>query len=272
MTAKDKMGLIPTWAMDLQKKRREKILGREILYFESTDSTNRRAREAALQGAPEGLVVIADFQSQGRGRMGRGWSSPAGVNLYLSILLRPPLPPERVSQITLLAGVSCARAIRRATGLDARLKWPNDIFISGKKAAGILAEMEGENSRRRFVILGVGINVNWEAESLPAELRETATSLRAEAGREFDRAALVHEMLEELEADYVLFRQEGFSEKMREEWNRLSLVNGKRATLTFLDHKISGEIQGLDPDGALVFIDPEGNTRRFMAGDVSLRI
>jgi BirA family biotin operon repressor/biotin-[acetyl-CoA-carboxylase] ligase len=272
LTAKDKMGLIPTWVMDLQKKRREKILGREILYLESTASTNRRAREEARRGAPEGLAVIADFQSQGRGRMGRAWSSPAGVNLYLSILLRPPLPPERVPPITLLAGVACARAIKRATGLDARLKWPNDIFISGKKAAGILAEMEGENSLRRFVILGVGINVNWEAESLPAELRETATSLRAEAGREFDRAALAHETLEELEADYVLFRQEGFSEKMQEEWNRLSLVNGKRATLTFLDHKISGEIQGLDPDGALVFIDPEGNTRRFMAGDVSLRI
>lgn len=265
------MSLIPTWAMDLQKARREKLLGREILYLESTDSTNRRAREEALQGAPEGLVVIADSQSQGRGRMGRSWSSPAGVNLYLSILLRPPLPPDRVPQITLLAGVSCARAIRRATGLDARLKWPNDIFISGKKAAGILAEMEGENSRRRFVILGVGINVNWEAESLPADLRETATSLRAEAGREFDRGALLHGTLEELEEDYALFRQEGFSEKMREEWNRLSLANGKRATLTFLDHEVSGEIQGLDTDGALLFIDLEGTPRRFMAGDVSLR-
>ena len=272
MAANDKTGLIPTWAVNLQKSRREKILGRKILYLEATDSTNRRARREALRGASEGLAVVADFQSRGRGRMGREWSSPAGVNLYLSILLRPPLPPDRVPQITLLAGVSCARAIRRATGLDARLKWPNDIFISGKKVAGILAEMEGENARPRFVILGVGINVNGEAESLPAELRETATSLRAEAGREFDRAALLRETLEELEADYALFRQEGFSEKTREEWNRLSLVNGRRATLTFRDHKICGEIQGLDPDGALVFIDPEGNTRRFVAGDVSLRI
>jgi BirA family biotin operon repressor/biotin-[acetyl-CoA-carboxylase] ligase len=266
------MSPLPTWAGDLQKKRRERILGREILYLESTDSTNRRAREEARQGAPEGLAVIADFQSQGKGRMGRAWISPAGVNVYLSILLRPPLPPERVPQITLMAGVSCARAIRRVTGLDARLKWPNDIFISGKKAAGLLAEMEGENSLRRFVILGIGINVNGNAESLPAELRETATSLRAEAGREFDRAALVQETLEELEADYALFRQEGFSEKTRAEWNRLSLMNGKRATLIFLDHQISGEIQGLDTDGALLFIDPEGNPRRFMAGDISLRI
>jgi BirA family biotin operon repressor/biotin-[acetyl-CoA-carboxylase] ligase len=174
--------------------------------------------------------------------------------------------------LTLLAGVSCARAIRRVTGLEARLKWPNDIFISGKKAAGILAEMEGEISRLQFVILGIGINVNWETQNMPAELRETATSLRAEAGKEIDRDTLACEMLEDLERDYALFREEGFSEKNREEWNRLSVVKGKRATLTFLDHTIVGEIKELDRDGALLFVDPEGNTRRFMAGDVSLRI
>ena len=266
------MNLIPPWAIHLKKSRREKLLGKEVLYLDSLDSTNRRAREEALRGAPEGLVVIADSQSQGRGRMARSWSSPAGVNLYLSILLRPPLPPDRAPQLTLLAGVSCARAIRRITGLEARLKWPNDIFICGKKAAGILAEMEGEISRLHCVILGIGINVNWEAQNIPAELRETATSLRAEAGREIDRDTLADETLEDLERDYALFREEGFSEKNREEWNRLSLVNGKRVTLTFLDHKISGKIKELDRDGALLFVDQEGNTRRIMAGDVSLRI
>ena len=112
--------------------------------------------------------------------------------------------------MTLLAGVSCARAIRRVTGLDARLKWPNDIFIQGKKAAGILAEMEGETACLRFVILGVGINVNWDPARMPADLRETATSLRAEAGKEFDRAALAREALAELEKDYGLFREAGF--------------------------------------------------------------
>ena len=265
------MDRIPPWVKDLQKARREKLLGREILYFESTASTNRQARAEALQGAPEGLAVIAESQSQGRGRMGRSWISPAGVNVYLSTVLRPPFPPERAPQLTILAGVSCARAIRQTTGLEARLKWPNDIFIRGKKAAGILAEMEGENSRLAFIILGIGINVNWGFEGMPAELRETATSLRVEAGREFDRAALAAEALAELEKDYLFFRKEGFSEKMREEWNRLALGIGKRATLTFLGQTLSGEIKGLDLDGALLFIDPEGNTRRFMAGDVSLR-
>lgn len=265
------MNPIPTWAEHLQKSRLDKLLGKEVLYFDTLDSTNRRAREEALRGAPEGLVVMAESQSQGRGRMGRLWSSPAGGNLYLSILLRPPLPPDRVPQLTLLAGVSGARAIRRITGLEARLKWPNDIFISGKKTAGILAEMEGEVSRLHFVILGIGVNVNWDPDRMPRELRETATSLQAEAGREFARDTIALGILEDLERDYDLFRREGFSERMRAEWNRLSLVNGKRVTLTFLDQKIDGEVRELDRDGALLFVDQEGKARRFMAGDVSLR-
>jgi BirA family transcriptional regulator, biotin operon repressor / biotin---[acetyl-CoA-carboxylase] ligase len=265
------MSPIPAWVLNLQENRRGKILGREILYLESTDSTNRRAREEALAGAPEGSVVIADAQRQGRGRRGRSWSSPAGVNLYFSVVLRPPLPPDQVPRMTLLAGVSCARAIRRVTGLEAGLKWPNDIFIRGKKTAGILAEMEGGNARTEFVILGIGINVNWETGEMPADLRETATSFRAEAGREFDRSALADEVLSDLQKDYLLFREEGFAESLREEWGRLALGIGKRATLTFPGETFSGEIRGLDRDGALLVVDPEGNLRRFTAGDVSLR-
>jgi BirA family transcriptional regulator, biotin operon repressor / biotin---[acetyl-CoA-carboxylase] ligase len=265
------MSPIPLWVADLQKSRRGKILGRKILFLESTDSTNRRAREEARRGAPEGTAVIAESQSGGKGRLGRSWISPPGVNAYFSLVMRPPLPPERVPPMTLMAGVSCAWAIGRVTGLDVRLKWPNDIFIGGKKAAGILAEMEGGNSPRQFVILGIGINVNWEGEGMPADLRETATSLRIEAGKEFDRAGLVGETLAELEKDYVLFREGGFSERMREEWTRFALGIGKRAMLTFPGHQLFGEIRGLDRDGALLFADLEGNTRRFTAGEVSLR-
>lgn len=265
------MSPIPFWVADLREKRRGKILGGKILFWPATDSTNRRAREEARRGSPEGMAVIAESQSGGKGRLGRSWSSPAGVNVYLSLVLRPPLPPERIPQLTLLAGVSCARAIGRQTGLDVRLKWPNDIFIGGKKAAGILAEMEGGNSLCQFVILGIGINVNWKTEEMPTDLRDIATSLRAEAGREFDRATLVGETLAELEKDYALFRETGFSERMREEWTRLALGIGNRATLTFQDHQLFGEIRGIDRDGALLFTDSEGNTRRFAAGEVSLR-
>jgi BirA family transcriptional regulator, biotin operon repressor / biotin---[acetyl-CoA-carboxylase] ligase len=265
------MGSIPSWIANLKSARREKLLGGEILYLESTPSTNRRAGEEARRGAPEGMAVIADSQTEGRGRMGRAWRSPAGLNVYLSIVLRPPLPPERIPQITLLAGVSSARAIREVTGLDARIKWPNDIFIRGRKTAGILAEREGENARRPFVILGIGVNVNWSAEEMPPDLRETATSLRGEAGREFDRGALAGEILAELERDYARFREEGFSETTREEWTRLALGIGERATLIFPGHNLPGEIRGLDRDGALLFADEGGNTRRVASGEVSLR-
>jgi len=243
-----------------------------MIYLESTDSTNRQARERALKGGQEGLVVIADSQSQGKGRMGRSWSSPPGVNVYLSIVLRPPIPPHRAPQITLLAGISCAQALIKGTGLDTRIKWPNDIFLNGKKAAGILAEMEGERSDLHFVILGIGINVNWAAEDIPMHLRETATSLRAETGQEFSRASIASEVLAELERNYALFLAEGFSERIRQEWNALSGVKEKWATVSCLDKKISGKILGLDTDGALLVLDEEGNTQRFIVGDVSLRM
>jgi BirA family transcriptional regulator, biotin operon repressor / biotin---[acetyl-CoA-carboxylase] ligase len=266
------MNRMPTWVRDLQKSRQGERLGREVVYFESTDSTNRQAREKALGGGEEGLVVIADSQSQGKGRMGRSWSSPPGSNVYFSTILRPSIPPIQAPQITLIAGISCAQALTRATGLDVRIKWPNDIFLNGKKVAGILAEMDGERSDLRFVILGIGINVNWAGEDIPEPLREIATSLRAESGEAFDRASILSEVLEELERNYTLFLAEGFSGRMRDEWNRLSGSKEKWATVCFPDKKISGKILGLDTDGALLLLDGEGKTHRFIAGDVSLRV
>jgi BirA family biotin operon repressor/biotin-[acetyl-CoA-carboxylase] ligase len=186
--------------------------------------------------------------------------------------LRPSIPSHRAPQLTLLAGISCAQALIKATGLDVRVKWPNDIFLNGKKIAGILAEMEGNRSDLLFVILGIGVNVNWAGEDIPGPLREIATSLQAEAGHEFERASIASGVLEELEKNYAFFLTEGFSENMREEWNRLSGALEKRATVSFLDKKISGKILGLDTDGALLLLDEEGKTQRFIVGDVSLRV
>ncbi len=247
-------------------------MGGEVHYLETADSTNRQARGEALRGGKEGLVVIADSQSQGRGRMGRPWSSPAGSNLYLSVVLRPSFPAYRAPQITLVAGISCAQALIRVTGLDIRIKWPNDIFLHGRKAAGILAEMEGERSDLRFIILGMGINVNWARGDIPEHLQETATSLRAESGREFSRGLIAAEILADLERNYAHFEAEGFSEKMRQEWERLAGLKGKWATATFLGQNVSGKIVGLDTDGALLLLDERGTTHRFLVGDVSLRI
>ncbi len=260
------------WVEDLKSLQRDRLIGRDFLFFPEIDSTNREARDRARKGAREGTVILADYQSHGRGRLGRTWESPSGANVYLSVILRPPIPPPAAPQITLLAGVSAARALSHVSGLECRIKWPNDILVRGKKLAGILAEMEAEGSDTRFIILGFGVNVNWEKEDFPPELRESATSLRAEKGEEISRAAAAAGLLRELEAEYVSFLREGFSARLRDDWNRLSGVNGKRVTLQSPEGKISGRALGLDPDGALLLLDGEGSTRRFIAGEVSLRM
>ena len=260
------------WVEELRQSRKGKLIGREILFFPEVDSTNTKAREHSLKGAGEGVVILAESQSKGKGRLGRQWQSPPGVNLYASIILRPYISPAVAQQITLLAGVAGANALARATGLDARIKWPNDIFVHGKKVAGILSEMEAEGLRTRFIVLGVGVNVNWEKEGVPPEIREIATSLRAEAGCEFSRAKVAAEILEELEREYALFLEEGFSSRLREEWNHLSWVNQKWATITMMEKKFEGQVLGLDTDGALLLMDREGRIQRFIAGDVSLRV
>ncbi len=260
------------WIEELRQARKGRLVGGEILFFPEVDSTNQRARDYSLEGAREGLVILAESQSKGKGRLGRPWQSPRGVNLYASIILRPPFPPAGAQQITLLAGVAGANALARATGLDACIKWPNDIFIHGKKVAGILSEMEAAGTETRFIILGLGVNVNWRKEDIPPDLQETATSLRAEAGKEFSRAKVAAELFEELEKEYALFLKERFSPRLRDEWNRLSWINQKWATLTVMDKKYEGRVLGLDTDGALLLVNQEGKIQRFIAGDVSLRL
>jgi BirA family transcriptional regulator, biotin operon repressor / biotin---[acetyl-CoA-carboxylase] ligase len=262
----------PEFIDRLRGSRRGKFIGRQLTYLAQTDSTNLQVRRRALEGAEEGLVLLADCQSAGKGRMGREWQSPEGVNLYFSILLRPPLPPASAAQIPLLAGIAAARGISRATGLEGRIKWPNDVLLGGKKIAGILAEMEAEGGQIRFVILGIGVNVNWRRRDMPAFLRETATSLMEEGGDEFSRFRVADEIFEEFEREYTLFLREGFSAGVREEWNRLSWVNQKHVIASAVDKTWEGLALGLDEDGALLLEDEEGRIHRFIAGDVSLRL
>ena len=260
------------WVEELRRARRGSFIGRDILFFDRVDSTNRLGREYGRQRAKEGLVILADSQSQGKGRLGRAWESPSGVNLYFSVILKPSLTPAAAQKITLLAGVAGANALTRASGLEARIKWPNDNFIHGKKVAGILAEMETEGPTIRFVILGIGVNVNWRVEEFSPGLQGLATSLRVEGGRKFSRARIAAELLEELEREYALFLREGFSPRLREEWNRLSWINQKWAMLKAADQEFEGQVLGLDTDGALLLIDRNGKKQRFIAGDVSLRL
>jgi BirA family biotin operon repressor/biotin-[acetyl-CoA-carboxylase] ligase len=262
----------PSWVVHLRKARSSKRIGRKILFLPTLDSTNRQARDEACRGAPEGLVVIADGQSAGKGRRGRLWESPGGANLYASVVLRPSLPIEKVPQITLISGIAVARALDQVSGLPALIKWPNDIWIRGRKIAGILAEAELRGERVQFVILGIGINVNWKREDLPDALAETATSLRAEAGREFSRGEVAETVMDRLEEAYEIYRVDGFCERLRDEWNRLSGINGRRVRAEITGRGIEGRFLRLDTDGALLLLDDTGQTHRLIGGEISLRL
>ena len=180
------------------------ILGRPGIEIHPVlDSTNERIKQLGLNGAEEGTIVLAETQTSGRGRLGRVWHSPAGLNIYHSILLRPALSPAACALLPLMAGLAGARAIGRVTGMPPVVKWPNDLLFAGRKVAGILSEMELRGPEVLFVVLGVGINVNLNREDLPADLQDQAGSIRMATGRRWNRTDILAAFLGELEAAYL---------------------------------------------------------------------
>lgn len=242
-------------------------LGRELHCFEVLDSTNTTVRELAASGAADGVVVIADAQRRGRGRLGRAWVSPARVNLYCSIALRSTLPPERLPQTTLLAGVATCETIREWCP-RAAIKWPNDVIIDGRKTAGLLAEME-EQGDRRTVVLGIGVNLNSTADDFPEDLRATATSLRVADGAGIDRARFAGRLLTRLEARYDEWRDHGFA-PIAAAWRALTPLIGQRIHVEETAGSVEGTVCDLDDDGALRIRRDDGSEYRVVAGDVTV--
>jgi len=185
-------------------------LGKSLVCLAEIDSTNARARQLAEQGAADGTVIIADRQSAGRGRLGRRWESPSAVNLYCSILLRPQIPVQQAPQLTFLSAVAVAETLNQLYKLPAKVKWPNDVLVGGKKIAGLLNEMNAETEQIHFVILGIGVNLNMAAEQFPEELNYPATSVLLETGETVDRALFARELLQRLDGYYCEFLDEGF--------------------------------------------------------------
>ena len=220
-----------------------------------TDSTNRVAMEMAENGAPHGTVVVADAQTAGRGRMGRRWVSPAGKNLYVSLLLRPSVPAADAPRLALVAGVALADTVE-AMGVTASLKWPNDLYCGGRKAAGILAEMASDSGGVRHVVIGVGLNVNMEEADFPPDLRDAATSLRIRAGRAFRRVDVLARLLDAFGTRYAGFIGGGFS-TLRDGWDRRDFLRGRRVLLRRQGGEGWGTADGLDTAGALRFL-PDG--------------
>jgi BirA family biotin operon repressor/biotin-[acetyl-CoA-carboxylase] ligase len=243
---------------------------RTVHWFQETDSTQRVARDLARAGAAEGTVVVAERQTAGRGRLGRSWHSPAGLNLYCSLVLRPPLAPGAVPRLALVVGAAVAAAIVEETGAAAAIKWPNDVLVDGRKVAGILVEMDAEMERVHHVIAGIGVNVNAPVASFPPELRDKATSLRVATGRRVDRAAFAARLLVALEARYGRFVSGGF-DSVRAEWERFSCLTGTDVRVAGPDGEVAGRVLGLDDDGALRLARPDGGVARVIAGEVTVR-
>jgi BirA family biotin operon repressor/biotin-[acetyl-CoA-carboxylase] ligase len=242
---------------------------RRVHCLESTDSTNRVASDLAGQGAEEGELVIADTQTRGRGRLGRSWISPPKSNLYFSLILRPSIIPSAIAQITLMAAVSLSESLSKQTALPVRIKWPNDLWVNGKKAAGILTEMSGEMDRVRHVVLGVGININMPKEELPPDLRRLATSLSIEAGRTFSRVRLLQGILEALEKDYLFFCKDGF-QSFQERWMKASIKSGHPVHVQMPHREISGRVLGINNQGYLQVETKDGIVEDVVSGDVTL--
>ena len=242
-----------------------KIIGKNILSFDTVDSTMDVAYDFAVKTKDDGVCVFAEAQRKGRGRISREWQSPRHKGIYLSIILRPKISPNEISKITLMVAVSVAKTIRAKTGLSALIKWPNDILIDDKKVCGILTDMNAESDTVKFLVVGIGININSKAQDLP----DMATSLKEASGEKIDRINFTKALLEELDRHYINFTQNGFG-AILSEWRELSATLGSRVKVDFRNRRIEGQAMDVDESGALLVRLDNGFIERILSGDVQL--
>jgi len=250
----------------LKKKLNGRRFGSKIYAFETIDSTNNCARALAACWGEEGTLVLAEQQTAGKGRLGRSWVANPFENLTFSLILRPVLPPEALNLLPLYAAVAVAEAIEHETGLAVECKWPNDLLIGGKKAAGILLEGSLKEDGLDYVVLGVGVNVNQSA--FPEEIAPRATSIRKEGGKDVDRVKLLREILKALEAHYTAIMKKGFHDIIPL-WLARSTMMNREISVAQDGNVISGIVKGLSPEGALI-LESGGAEKTLFAGDVTL--
>jgi len=242
-------------------------LGATLHYFQEIGSTNTHARELAERGADEGGIVIAESQTHGRGRLGRRWESPPFTNLYLSFILRPKLSSRHAAQITLAAAVALAETVGSFLSRPPVIKWPNDILFDGKKLAGILTEAACDEDRVAYVILGIGLNVNYHTGAMSAELRQRATSIADLTGTNVSRESVLARLIQDMDRCYGELEESGF-EALRPRWEAHFALGGRRVRIDLGDQTVIGFAQGIDQSGALIVEDEQGQRRSIVSGDV----
>jgi BirA family biotin operon repressor/biotin-[acetyl-CoA-carboxylase] ligase len=248
---------------------RTRVIGRDIQVFEQTTSTNDVIEKLARDSVKEGVVVFAESQTQGRGRLGRKWMSPARKGLWFSVLLRPDLRPQQATQLTVAAATALARGIRNETGLQPEIKWPNDLLIRGKKVAGILTELSAELDHVKYIVLGIGVDVNLSAFEFPSDLRKVATSLKVELGAAVSRPDLAVSILRELDSDYDRVCSGHFAD-LADEWEALCSTIGQRVVIRTGQNQVRGRAESLGDDGALIIRTDHGHLEQVIGGDVTL--
>ncbi|MFX3633453.1 MAG: biotin--[acetyl-CoA-carboxylase] ligase [Candidatus Pristimantibacillus sp.] len=244
---------------EITEKLQASVFGRSIHWFNEVDSTQNLAKKLAEEGAPEGTLIIAEQQMNGRGRMGRAWVSPQGKGIWMSLIMRPSVPIHFAPQLTLLTAVALCRSLNRMTSLPIGIKWPNDLLIAGKKISGILLESVAEEERLRYVIAGIGISVNLEEGDYPPELLDRATSLRIAKGDKLNRADIIADFMQEWEQLYFLYQEQGFAPIVTL-WEALSVSLNRPARLTTPQGVIEGVPVGLDQSGAIAVKQNDGST------------
>lgn len=251
----------------LRKGRELYVAGNEIEVLRSIDSTNNELKRRAAQGVPGGLVVAADVQTAGKGRFGRAWSSSED-GIYFSLLLRPELPPGDIASVTLAAGYAVCLAIRRFTGLDARIKWPNDVIVGNKKICGILTEMSAQSDRIDYIIVGIGINAN--QQSFPEEISSKASSLYILSGKHYDKNDLLRAVIEELDSVMSSFLV-SLSSDDADGFRELCATLGRRVSTQRGGELIEGEASDITASGELIVRCDDGHEYRINSGEVTVQ-
>lgn len=255
--------------VEIEPYLKTEFIGRNYIYLEEVDSTNEEVKRVQSE-YDEGLVIIAEEQTAGKGRLGRNWESPSKKGIYMSILLKPDIMPQEAYKLTQIAAASVVLAFK-ALGVESKIKWPNDIVIDGKKVSGILTEMSGELMSLDYIVVGIGINTGFEEEDLVEEIKAKATSISIEKEEELSRKQLVAEVLNQFEYLYSDFIESGNIDSSIEVCKENSAVLGKEIAIVRKNSRKIRKAVDIDEDGALIVEGPDGETERIVTGEVSIR-
>ncbi len=255
------------YAWEIDRYRTSSRVGAKIIHRDNVDSTNSFAFRQAMSGETEGTCVVAESQDKGKGRLGRKWSSPEGKNIYLSVVLRPAVHPSVVYPITFLSSLAVSDTIEQLTDLTPTLKWPNDVLVGPRKISGTLIELSTEADMVRFVIIGIGLNVNLELKDMDREIKAKATSFLAETKKTYERSRVCGILLSNLERYYGVFKNDG-PRAICDIWEEKAQIRGKYLEINQMGEVYSGYAKGIDRDGAIL-LEIDGTTKKILAGDVN---